>query len=52
VSRIVVVGGGISGLAAAHRLVELSPTSHVTLVEASSRLGGTIRTDEREGYLL
>jgi protoporphyrinogen/coproporphyrinogen III oxidase len=52
VSRIVVIGGGISGLAAAHRLLELSPTAQVTLVEASSRLGGTIRTDERDGFLL
>jgi oxygen-dependent protoporphyrinogen oxidase len=48
----VVVGGGISGLAAAHRIVELSPTAQVTLIEASSRLGGTIRTDERDGFLL
>lgn len=54
--RIVIIGGGISGLAAAHRLIELSQTnqlpSHVTLIEASSRLGGTIRTDERDGFLL
>jgi oxygen-dependent protoporphyrinogen oxidase len=52
VSRIVVIGGGISGLAAAHRLIELNPTTQVTLIEASARLGGTIRTDEREGFLL
>jgi oxygen-dependent protoporphyrinogen oxidase len=52
VRRIVVIGGGISGLAAAHRLTELRPPSHVTLIEASSRLGGTIRTDERDGFLL
>jgi len=52
VSRIVVIGGGISGLAAAHRLTELDPTAHVTLIEASARLGGTIRTDERDGFLL
>ncbi len=51
-SRLVVIGGGISGLAAAHRLIELSPTAHVTLIEASSRLGGTIHTEEREGFLL
>lgn len=51
-AHIVVIGGGISGLAAAHRLVELSPGAQVTLVEASSRLGGTIRTDERDGFLL
>ena len=51
-SRIAVIGGGISGLAAAHRLIELNPTTQVTLIEASARLGGTIRTDEREGFLL
>jgi oxygen-dependent protoporphyrinogen oxidase len=52
VAHIVVIGGGISGLAAAHRLVELSPGAQVTLIEASSRLGGTIRTDERDGFLV
>jgi len=52
VARIVVIGGGISGLAAAHRLIELSPNAQVTLIEASARLGGTIRTDERDGFLL
>ena len=51
-ARIIVIGGGISGLAAAHRLLELDPTARVTLIEASSRLGGTIRTDERDGFLL
>ena len=51
-ARIVIIGGGISGLAAAHRLVELSPKAQVTLIEASQRLGGTIRTDERDGFLL
>ena len=52
--RIVIVGGGISGLAAAHRLTELAPanTIQVTLLESSSRLGGTLRTDERDGFLL
>jgi oxygen-dependent protoporphyrinogen oxidase len=52
VARFVVIGGGISGLAAAHRLLELSSSSRVTLIEASPRLGGTIRTDQREGFLL
>jgi len=52
VRRVVVIGGGISGLAAAHRLTELSKSLHVTLLEASPRLGGTIRTDRREGFLL
>jgi protoporphyrinogen/coproporphyrinogen III oxidase len=52
VLRIVIVGGGISGLAAAHRLIELSPTTHVTLIEASPRLGGTIQTQYRDGFLI
>jgi oxygen-dependent protoporphyrinogen oxidase len=44
-----VVGGGIAGLAAAHRLIELGRQRAVpvdlTLLEAGPRLGGTIRTD-------
>src|SRR5688572_16834162 len=51
--RIVVVGGGISGLAAAHRLVELGvDKSRITLLEASGRLGGTLETRNRDGFLL
>jgi oxygen-dependent protoporphyrinogen oxidase len=54
--RIVVIGGGISGLAAAHRLAERSPqskhTPEILLLEASPRLGGVIRTERREGFLL
>lgn len=51
INRIVVVGGGISGLAAAHRLIELGHTN-VTLIEASPRLGGTIETVYRDGFLI
>ena len=50
--RVVVIGGGISGLAAAHRLIELDSSLQVTLLEASSRLGGILQTDERDGFLL
>ncbi len=55
--RVVVVGGGVSGLAAAHRLLELQAQTkglplEVVLLEASGRLGGTVRTSEREGFLL
>jgi oxygen-dependent protoporphyrinogen oxidase len=54
--RIVVIGGGISGLAAAYRLIESSQCGNfpleVLLLEASSRLGGVIRTHERDGFLL
>ena len=51
INRIVVVGGGISGLAAAHRLIELRHTN-ITLIEASPRLGGTIQTEYRDGFLI
>jgi oxygen-dependent protoporphyrinogen oxidase len=54
--RVVVVGGGIAGLAAAHRLVELARNGarplDLRLLEAEDRLGGTIRTERAEGYLL
>lgn len=54
--RIVIIGGGISGLAAAHRLVEFSQENkqplQIMLLEASNRLGGTIHTEHRDGFLL
>src|SRR6266853_905896 len=54
--RIVIIGGGISGLAAAHRLVEQRAQSsirmEIVLLEASERLGGVIRTLRRDGFLL
>lgn len=54
--RIIVVGGGITGLAAAHRVVELSRERNspveVLLVEAAPRLGGNILTVRRDGFLI
>lgn len=50
--RIVIIGGGISGLAAAHRVLELNPAAQVTILEASNRLGGTIQTEHRDGFLI
>lgn len=56
VPRIAVVGGGITGLAAAHRLVELAASRRMTveplLIEALDRLGGTIATEYAGGYLV
>ena len=51
-NRIVIIGGGISGLAAAHRVKELNQAAEVTVLEASERLGGTIQTEHRDGFLL
>ncbi len=51
--KVVVVGGGIAGLSAAHRLAESKrPGLEVTLLERSDRFGGTIRTIERDGCLV
>jgi oxygen-dependent protoporphyrinogen oxidase len=54
--RVVVVGGGIAGLAAAHRLSELARAEgralDLVLLEAAARLGGTIRTERVDGFLL
>ncbi len=56
IPRIAVIGGGISGLTCAYRLAELSQDKQfpieLTLLEASSRLGGTISTIQEEGCLL
>ena len=51
-NRIVIVGGGITGLAAANRVREINPSIKVTLLEASDRLGGTLQTEYRDGFLL
>src|SRR3989441_8095804 len=54
--RLVVVGGGITGLAAAHHALELARERRIalelTLVEARERLGGTIATERARGVLI
>ncbi|CAM5479255.1 Coproporphyrinogen III oxidase OS=Streptomyces alboniger OX=132473 GN=hemG PE=3 SV=1 [Streptomyces alboniger] len=45
----VVIGGGIAGLAAAHRLLATSPGTRVTLLEASGRVGGKLHAGEIAG---
>ena len=54
--RIVIIGGGITGLAAAYRILERSHESgkevDLTVLEAGSLVGGIVRTRERDGFLL
>jgi len=54
--KLAVVGGGIAGLAAAHRAVELARERgqplELALFEAGDRLGGTIQTERYEGFLV
>jgi len=51
-TRVVVVGGGIAGLAAARRLESLVPDAEVTLVERSERLGGKLLTEREHGFVV
>jgi oxygen-dependent protoporphyrinogen oxidase len=46
--RVIVVGAGIAGLAAAFRLQQAG--AEVTVLERSERVGGRIRTVENDGY--
>ena len=48
--RIAVVGGGIAGLAAAHRLVELDPSCTIVLMEVALRVGGVLSTIHEDGF--
>ena len=54
--RIVVIGGGIAGLAAAHRVIEVSSAKSlnidVQLLEAAPRLGGSIATERVGSFLV
>jgi len=54
--RVAVIGGGLTGLSAAHRLVELARHREapltVTVFEAGSRLGGVMGTRRIGGYLV
>ncbi|WP_425395791.1 protoporphyrinogen oxidase [Aeoliella sp.] len=50
--RVAVIGGGITGLAAAWRLVELRPDWQVVVLEASDQPGGVIQTTQRDGFTL
>jgi oxygen-dependent protoporphyrinogen oxidase len=53
---VIVIGGGLAGLAAAHRLTELAAERRVpirvTLLEAAPRLGGSIATERNDGFLV
>ena len=54
--RVVIIGGGISGLAAAHRILEesarLRAPVKLELLEAAGQTGGIVKTRERDGFLL
>jgi oxygen-dependent protoporphyrinogen oxidase len=49
-ARIVIVGGGISGLALAYRLEQRLPTAEVVVLENQGRVGGNVETLARDGF--
>ncbi len=54
--RVVVIGGGLTGLAAAHRLSTRAAIQRksleIVLLEAKPRVGGAIWTERRNGFFL
>jgi len=48
--RVIIVGAGLAGLTCAKVLIERG--AEVVVFEASDGVGGRIRTDEKEGFLL
>ena len=55
-NRIVIIGGGLSGLTAARRIVERAETLRqpveVVVLEAKNRLGGSILTRRVDGFTI
>ena len=49
-TKVLIVGGGITGLSAAHYLNKAG--FRATLIERSPRLGGVIQTEDRDGCVL
>ena len=49
--RVVVVGAGIAGLAAARAIRHQTPDAEVIVLEARDRPGGNVGTERIDGYL-
>src|SRR5262249_52927906 len=49
-SRVVIVGAGISGLAIAFRLQQAIPSCDITILEQAQRPGGAVWTERQEGF--
>jgi len=50
--KIVVVGGGVSGLAATLELERLAPNAQITLLDACERLGGVLESQQYAGFTI
>src|SRR5712692_3461635 len=49
-TRVIIVGAGISGLALAYRFSQLVPSAEATVLEQRGRPGGTLWTERHEGF--
>jgi oxygen-dependent protoporphyrinogen oxidase len=49
--KVVIVGGGISGLTVAYLLLEKKKDLDITVLESDNRAGGKIWTDKADGFL-
>ncbi|MFO0803113.1 MAG: protoporphyrinogen oxidase [Gemmataceae bacterium] len=49
---VVIVGGGLSGLATAFRLKQLRPDIDLTVLESRVRAGGNIGTENHDGFVV
>jgi oxygen-dependent protoporphyrinogen oxidase len=50
--KVIIIGAGISGLAAVYYMKQKRPQAHVTLLEASDRIGGKVKTVRRDGFTI
>ncbi|MEB2314005.1 MAG: protoporphyrinogen oxidase [Sorangiineae bacterium] len=50
--RVLVIGGGVTGLTAAYRIRRARSDVEVAVLERRARLGGNIVTERRDGFLL
>lgn len=49
---VVIVGGGITGLATAWKIKSIAPKTRVTILEGSDRFGGVLQTKQIGSYLV
>ena len=52
IRKVVIIGGGMAGLAAAYKLKNSAPEFDITIVEASNQLGGKVSTERDDGFVI
>jgi len=53
--KVVIIGGGIAGLATAYSLCDLAAKEdglEITILEAKKKVGGNIQTESRDGFII